>query len=138
MQHPDSADPSAAIAAFLACERFAVVGASNHPAKFGGRVLAAYRRHGRIAFAVNPRERQVLGAPCYATLAALPERVDAVSIVTPPEVSERIVEEAADAGARFVWMQPGAESATAIATAEARGLVVIAGGPCLLIEIEQP
>ena len=138
MHHPDSASPSAAIAAFLACERFAVVGASNHPAKFGGRVLAAYRRHGRVAFAVNPRERQVLGAPCYATLAALPERVEAVSIVPPPEVTERIVDEAADAGARFVWMQPGAESSTAIATAKARGLVVIAGGPCLLIEIEQP
>ena len=138
MHDHDHSDPSAAIAAFLACERFAVVGASNHPAKFGGRVLAAYRRHGRVAFAVNPRERQVLGAPCYASLAALPERVEAVSIVTPPEVTERIVEEAADAGARFVWMQPGAESAAAIAKAKARRLVVIAGGPCLLIEIEHP
>lgn len=138
MHDPNSADLPAAIAAFLGCDRFAVVGASNHPAKFGGRVLAAYRRHGRVAFAVNPRERQVLGAPCYATLAALPERVEAVSIVTPPEITERIVEEAADAGARFVWMQPGAESAEAIATAKERGLVVIAGGPCLLIEIERP
>lgn len=137
MPQPDSSDLAASLAAFLACRRFAVVGASNDPAKFGGRVLAAYRRHGRVAFAVNPRERLLQGEPCYPSLAALPERVEAISIVTPPAVTERIVDEAADAGVRFAWMQPGAESAKAIATAKARGLVVIAGGPCLLIEIEQ-
>jgi len=32
-----------------------------------------------------------------------------------------------------VWMQPGAESEEAIRTAEALGMNVIAGGPCLLV-----
>ncbi len=131
----ESREPADPIAAFLACRRFAVVGASNHPLKFGGKVLAAYRRAGREVFAVNPREAEVQGSPCYPTLLALPERVEAVSIVTPPSVSERIVMEAAQAGARFVWLQPGAESAKAIAVARELGLAVIAGGPCLLVEI---
>ena len=121
---------------FLASSRFAVVGASNHPAKFGGKVLAAYLRHGRVAHPVNPNEQEVLGRRSYASLRDLPEPVEAVSIVTPPEVTERIVEDAAAAGVRRVWMQPGAESRRAIARAKELGLEVIAGGPCLLVEIE--
>jgi predicted CoA-binding protein len=130
-----SRDVDAAIREFLACSRFAVVGASNHPAKFGGKVLAAYLRHGLVAHPVNPNEEKVLGRRSYPTLRDLPEPVEAVSIVTPPEVTERIVEDAAAAGVRRVWMQPGAESSRAIARAQELGLDVIAGGPCLLVEI---
>jgi predicted CoA-binding protein len=49
-------------------------------------------------------------------------------------VTERIVQDAADAGARFVWMQPGAESPEAIRAARERGLEVIADGSCFLVE----
>ena len=38
-------------------------------------------------------------------------------------------------GASYLWMQPGAESEKAIRNAEEAGLVVIAGGPCLLVEL---
>jgi predicted CoA-binding protein len=127
---------AAMIREFLASERFAVVGASSRPEKFGNKVLAAYLRHGRIAHPVNPRERVVLGVRCYASLSELPEPVDAASIITPPPITERIVEEAHAAGIRRVWMQPGAESARAVARARELGLDVIAGGPCLLVEIE--
>ncbi len=132
----DEPGHDASIRAFLACSRVAVVGASNHPMKFGGKVLAACLRHGRVAFPVNPRERQVLGIRCVATLRDLPEAVEAVSIVTPPAVTERIVEDAAAAGARRVWMQPGAESPRAVARAKELGLDVIAGGPCLIVELD--
>ena len=43
------------------------------------------------------------------------------------------MEEAAAAGVRHLWMQPGAESPEAVARAEELGLSVIAGGPCLLV-----
>ena len=128
-------DLESSIRDFLASPSFAVVGATNHPAKFGGKVLAAYLRHGRTAFPVNPNEREVQGRRCYPSLAELPETVESVSIVTPPAVTERIVEEAASAGARRIWMQPGAESPRAIARALELGMDVIAGGPCLLVEI---
>jgi predicted CoA-binding protein len=129
-------DVTSSIEDFLACERFAVVGASDRPGNFGGKVFEAYLRHGRVVYPVHPRAREVRGLPCYSSLRALPERVEAVSIVTPPAVTERVVEQAAAAGARRVWMQPGAESARAIARARELGLDVIAGGPCLMVEIE--
>jgi predicted CoA-binding protein len=121
---------------FLAAPRFAVVGASNHPAKFGGQVFRALLRHGRLVHPVNPKEREVAGERCYAKLADLPQPATAVSIVTPPDVTEQVVEEAAASGARIVWMQPGAESRLAIERAQELGLEVVAGGPCLLVELD--
>lgn len=126
---------AATIRAFLADPPFAVVGASNDPAKFGHQVLACYLRHGLRAFPIHPSEAEILGVRCHPRLDLLPEPVRNVSIITPPRVTERIVEQAAACGARRLWMQPGAESAAAIARAEALGLEVIAGGPCVLVEL---
>lgn len=123
------------IAAFFACSPIAVVGASNDRSKFGNIILRHYVRHGRRVFPVHPTEKQVEGLAAYANLAALPERVEAVSIITPPPVTERIVEQAAAAGVKHVWMQPGAESAKAISRAQELGMSVIAGGPCVLVEL---
>ena len=69
------------------------------------------------------------------SLRDLPVRVRGVSVITPPEVTESIVEQLPDAGAELVWMQPGAESPAAVARAGALGLTVIHGGPCLLVAL---
>jgi len=128
-------DTRAAISAFLKSSSFAVVGASNHMHKFGARVFASYLAHGRRAYPVHPHDRMIQGHESFGTLRDLPERVEAVSIVTPPDVTEQIVEDAAAAGVRRVWMQPGAESPRAVARARELGLEVIAGGPCVLVEL---
>ena len=122
------------IADFLSAGPYAVVGASNDRAKYGNRVLRAYQSKGMKVFPVNPREPQIEGLEAYPDLKSLPETPRGVSIITPPAVTERIVTEAADQGARFVWMQPGAESEEAIRIARGRGLEVIADGSCFLVE----
>jgi predicted CoA-binding protein len=122
------------IADFLKQGPYAVVGASNDRTKYGNRVLRAYVHKGWKVYPVNPRESTVEGLPAYPTLAALPVKPRGVSIITPPAITERVVAEAADAGARFVWMQPGAESPEAVRIARERGLEVIADGSCFLVE----
>ena len=84
-------------------------------------------------FPVNPKAPEVEGLRAYPTLAALPEPVAAISVITPPAATEQVVREAHAAGVKHVWMQPGAESDEAIRTAEALGMNVIADGPCLLV-----
>lgn len=123
------------IAAFLSGKVFAVVGASTDRAKFGNQVLRCYMENGLTVYPVNPSADQVEGLPAYASLSDLPEPVHGVSIVTPPEVTEKVVAEAASLGIPYVWMQPGAESARAIDECTKKGLGVIAGGPCLLVEL---
>ncbi|QDU69128.1 CoA-binding protein [Engelhardtia mirabilis] len=120
---------------FLSGEVFAVAGASNDRSKFGNRVLRHYLAHGKRAIPVHPTETEVEGLAVARTLANLPEPVWGLSIITPPRVTERLVEEAAAAGIERIWMQPGAESPAAIARARELGLEVIAGGPCVLVEL---
>ena len=118
---------------FLDGSPFAVVGVSRDRAKYGNKVLRCYLQNGRRAIPVHPVEKEIEGQAVFANLAAIPEPVHAVSIITPSSVTERLVEEAAKLGIQHVWMQPGAESAAAVERAEALGLSVISGGPCLLV-----
>jgi predicted CoA-binding protein len=123
------------IQAFLASGPFAVFGASPDPSKWGHRVFAAYLKHGYRAFPIHPTAGEVLGHTAYPDLASLPEPVGAASIITPPPVTERVVEQLIQAGVKHVWMQPGAESPAAVARAREAGLNVISGGPCLLVTL---
>jgi predicted CoA-binding protein len=123
------------INAFLDQKTFAVVGASSNREKYGNKVLRAYLQTNRKVYAINPNEREVEGVPSYPDLASLPEPVDALSIITRPAVTEKILEQAASAGIRHVWMQPGAESPRALQLAEELGLNAIGGGPCLLVTL---
>ena len=68
-------------------------------------------------------------------MASLPGDVEALSVVTPPKVTRRLVPEAVARGVRHVWMQPGAEDEEAIREAEAAGASVIHGGPCVLVAL---
>ena len=128
-------DDQSKIAEFLAGSPFAVVGASRSRHKYGNKVLRCYSQHNRTVYPVNPAATSVEGLTCYTDLTCLPGPVHGVSVITPPGVTERIVEKLSASGARWVWMQPGAESDRAIARAEAAGVGVIAGGPCLLVAL---
>lgn len=121
------------IEAFLAGDSFAVVGASSDRAKYGNKVLRSYIQAGRRVFPINPKAGEIEGQKAYPDIASLPAPVHGISIVTPPAVTEDIVEQAAAAGIRYLWMQPGAESAAAIERAEALGLTLIHSGPCALV-----
>ena len=118
---------------FMARGPYAVVGASSDQSKYGNMVLRAYQQQGHEVYPVNPRADVIEGLKAYPSLGKVPVKVRGVSIITPPAITERVVEEAAAAGAEFVWMQPGAESREGIRKAEALGLKVIAGGPCYLV-----
>ncbi|MBL8860544.1 MAG: CoA-binding protein [Planctomycetes bacterium] len=126
-------DSAERIEDFLRGTAYAVVGASTDRAKYGNKVLRCYLQRGRRVIPVHPTQREIEGVPCVRDLYALPEPVHGVSIITPPPVTERVVEDAAACGLTRLWMQPGAESPRALQRAEELGLSVIAGGPCLLV-----
>ncbi|HYC78402.1 MAG TPA: CoA-binding protein [Planctomycetota bacterium] len=123
------------IADFLAKGPFAVAGASSNRSKYGNKVLRAYLQRGFKAYPVHPYEKTVEGVPVSAKLADLPEPVHGLSVITPAEVTERLVDEAAAVGIRRIWMQPGAESEAAVEKARTLGMSVISGGPCVLVAL---
>ena len=118
---------------FLRSEAYGVVGASSRRHKYGNKVLRCYQQNGRRVIPVNPREEASEGVRCVTNVLDLPADVKSISIITPPAITERVVEEAARKGIENVWMQPGAESQQAIAACEAAGINVIADGSCVLV-----
>ncbi len=121
------------IATFLASPAFGVVGASTSRDKYGNKVLRCYLQHGRRAVPVHPREPAVEGVACVRSVADLPPEVKSISVITPPAVTEEVVAQAIARGIRSVWMQPGAESARAIARCREAGVNVIGDGTCVLV-----
>lgn len=110
---------------FLAQDTLAVIGVSHDRHKFGNIVYRDLRSKGYRVLAVHPQHATVEGDPCYPDLAALPERVAGIVVVVPPHTTEQIVREADAVGIRRVWLQPGAESATAIQYCNEHGLAVV-------------
>ena len=118
---------------FLNGSPHAVVGASRDRAKYGNKVLRAYQQTGRPVYPINPGADELEGLPAYADLSSLPEPVHGISIITPPPLTEAVVEEAGKLGIKHIWMQPGAESEAAVSRAEELGMNVISGGACVLV-----
>ena len=128
-------DESERIDRFLRSSRVAVVGASTSRAKFGNKVFRAYLRHGIDAVPIHPREPTIEGHVAYPDLASVPGRIEAVSLITPPRITEQVVEQALARGMTHLWMQPGAESPRAVDIAQRAGANVIFGGACVLVEL---
>jgi predicted CoA-binding protein len=123
----------AKVAKFLQSEAFAVAGVSTKPEKFGNKIFKCYQKKGYRVIPIHPVEKEIEGVPCVASVAELPPEVVSISVVTPPAVTEKLVMSAAAKGIRNIWMQPGAESPTAVAFCEQQGINVIADGTCVLV-----
>jgi len=121
------------IARFLDAGSFGVVGASADRSKYGNKVMRCYLMKGLKVIPVNPKESVIEGVPCVATVTDLPAGVTSLSIITPPAVTEKIVDEAVGRGIKNIWMQPGAESRNAIEKCVKAGINVIADGSCILV-----
>lgn len=132
-EHPNDEQVRGDVDAFLAGEPFAVVGASTNRAKYGNKVLRAYQQNARPVYPINPRAETIEGLEAYPDLASLPVVPHGVSIITPPTITEQVVQEAVALGVKHLWMQPGAESASAVRFARENGVNVLAYGPCALV-----
>ena len=118
---------------FLAAPMFAVVGASTNRDKYGNKVLRCYQQNNRPVIPVHPKEKQIEGIDCVASIVDLPAEVESLSVITPPKITEKIVEQAAAKGIKNIWMQPGAESPAAVQYCKEQGINIIADGSCLLV-----
>ncbi len=118
---------------FLASPAFGVAGASANRHKYGNKVLRCYQQNGKTVIPVNPKEKEIEGIACVATIAELPAEVKSLSMITPPAITAQLVPQAIEKGITSIWMQPGAEHPDAVALCREKGVNVIADGSCLLV-----
>jgi hypothetical protein len=114
---------------------FAVVGASRDPQKYGHMVYRKLKEAGYRVFAVNPNADYIDGDPVYPLLDTVPEPIDCIVSVVPPQVTEKIIHQAGHLHVPYVWMQPGSESLAAVNMAYSYGMRVVYGGPCIMVAI---
>ena len=103
----------------------AVLGASNNRQKYGNKAVRAYVSQGYQVYPVNPSETEVEGLPAYRSILDVPERPNLISVYVPPPVLRKLLPEIAAKGCDELWLNPGTESADALAEAERLGLNVI-------------
>lgn len=89
---------------FLSQKRIAVVGVSNKRETGCNLAYRKFKEAGYSVSAVNPHITTFESDPCYPDLESIPEKPEAVFILTNPRVSEQIVQQCVDLGIRRVWM----------------------------------
>jgi len=121
-----------AIDSFLQQSSLAVVGVSRSGRKFGNAACRVLREKGYTVYPIHPVASTIDGVACYRRFSDLPERVETALVVVPPAHAINVICDAAAAGVRRVWLQQGAESDEAEATASMLGIDLIAG-ECILM-----
>lgn len=122
-----------ALETFFKSAAFGVVGASEDRSKFGNKVLRCYISNQKVVIPVNPKAASIEGLACVASVSDLPDAVKSISVITPPAITEKVVEAAIARGITNIWLQPGAESAAAVERCKAAGINVIADHSCILV-----
>ncbi|KAE8149119.1 CoA binding domain-containing protein [Aspergillus avenaceus] len=137
-----------AVKRFFSSPRFAVAGASNDTNKFGYKILAWYHQHSLPVTPINPRAPEIqLPSRAYTTVASpsgLPSPSQtSLSIVTPPGMTLKVLQEAHSVGIPAVWLQPGTFDGAVLEFAQKHFAAVIAGeggagseGWCVLVDGE--
>ena len=134
---------------FLAQQVVAVVGVSNTRDTGANRNYQTFKKSGYRVYPVNPRISTFDGVPCYPDLRSIPEKPDAVFMLTSPRVTEKIVKQCVDLGIKHVWMhcmmgtRPGlapvstSVSPSAVEACRANGISVIPGScPAQFLEAD--
>src|SRR5215469_18548771 len=85
----------------------AIVGLSGNELRASNFVGYYLRRHGYRVIPVNPRETEILGQTCYASLKDIPEPVDVVNVFRAPAALPGIARDAVAIHAGALWCQFG-------------------------------
>ena len=124
---------------FLAQKKIAIVGVSDKRETGCNLAYRKFRDAGYTVAAVNPRLQTFEGAPCYPDLKSIPEKPDAVFILTNPGITDQVVQQCVELGITRVWMhcmmgvKPGlaanmtSVSQNAVRVCQENGITVIPG-----------
>jgi predicted CoA-binding protein len=115
----------AVIEELLRQKRIAVVGVSRDPRHFSSGLFRELRQRGYDAVPVNPNVREMDGLPCCARAQDITPPVEGAFLLAPPQVSEQVLRDCAEAGIRLVWMLRA--SPAALDFCRGQGIRAVAG-----------
>jgi hypothetical protein len=92
------------VSEFLSKRHIAVAGVSRDFQQPANAIYRKLKGAGYQVYAINPNAERVEGDACYPDLHSTPEPVEAVMVVTHPDIAAKVVRECADLGIRHVWL----------------------------------
>jgi len=110
---------------FMSQKRFAIIGATDNPKKYGYEIFKNLKRRGYEVYPVNPRLKELEGTKCYPSLSDILVKVDVVDFVVPPAVAGKVLKECKKLELTRIWLQPGSESEAAIDFCRKNNLKVV-------------
>jgi len=122
----------AAIDNILSQKHLGLVGVSRSGKKFGYAILKELGGKGYSFSLVHPEADEIAGQRCYPSVSDLPDDINSLVVVVPPEQTENLVREVVNTSIRNIWMQQGSESAEAIKFCSENGITVV-HGECVLM-----
>lgn len=122
------------IRAMLDKKVWAVVGATENPAKFGNKIYKKLKAFGYDVYAVNPMYTEVDGDKCYSSLSDVPVKIDCVNVVVGPDKSVHVLDEVKRLGIENIWFQPGTYTPEIVEASEVAGLNTVYMN-CVLVEL---
>ncbi|NCU32578.1 MAG: CoA-binding protein [Candidatus Moranbacteria bacterium] len=89
----------------LELKKWAVVGVTPDPNRFGYKIFKKLKREGYDVYPVNPRYSEIEGYRVYPDLEGLPEIPDVVNLVVKPEVGIEITKKLVKLNVKNLWLQ---------------------------------
>jgi predicted CoA-binding protein len=126
-------DPQAIQRVLHTASTVAIVGLSKNELRASYFVGYYLKRHGYQVIPVNPRESEILGETCYASMRDVPVPVDIVNVFRAPDALPGIAQDAVAIGAGTLWCQFGVINADGARIADDGGVTVIMDR-CLKVE----
>ena len=116
----------------------AVVGCSPDPSRASHAIARYLMSQGYRVVPVNPNHAEILGQPCYPSLARVPAdvRIDVVDVFRRSELVAPVAAEAIERRVSFFFMQQGVVDAASARRLEEQGIGV-AMDRCILVEHER-
>lgn len=116
----------------LKLKNWVVVGASENKEKYGYKIFKRLKDLGYNVLPVNPNYETILGEKCYPNLMSLPQKPDVINLVVSPKYGLKTIEEAAELGIKYIWLQPGTYNNELLDLAKEKGVETLQA--CVLVE----
>ena len=120
---------------FIEKKNVAFVGLSRKGNQFSNSVYKELTKKGYNVIPVHPQADEIGGVKCYPDLESVKDMVESALVMTPATQVPAVLNDAAEAGIKHVWVQQGADSEEAVKLGDEKGLDLV-NGECIMMFAE--
>lgn len=115
-------------------KNWVVIGFTPNEDKYGYKIYKKLKENKYNVHPVNPKYEDYKEFKVYNSIKEVKEKIDSVSVVVPPKVSEKLLEELKNTDIKNIWFQPGTFDENIIEKAENLGFNIVFYD-CVLVEL---